>query len=245
MDTSYWTASSPEIEILETRKLMHGKFLYRLAITAVGCSILRTCRDLDEEISFHNSSRAYNWAGSWKRRPISPTDATLLRFLSDRLIYQDVGFKLDGFPDVKIRIEEPYMQFYSTSMSQLQQVGQMLEYDSNSHFYSVMIPRDRESEKLLLEGYTLRKRPSDWPFRILFRDGRYSDSTKQSLETYLKNLGDDIKVPPNLWAQLNKTGWIWGGYIFVKDANIATILHMIDGRLVTKVEEYKTVDTAR
>ena len=244
MDTSYWTALNPDIQQLETRKLMHGKYCYRLAVFAVGCAILRQTNDIDRAIEFRNSSRSYNWAGSWRRSPITTGDADKLRHLRGVMTYADTALCLNDFPNVKIRVEEPHIQFYSTSPKELEQVARLLVYGDNSHFTSIMMPKDSDALDNLLNGYTLRKRNSEWPYRILFRDGRYSPETKATLRAYLSNLESEIKVPPNLWTQLDKPGWIWGGYVYVRDSGLATMLNMIDGRLVSKVEEYKTLDNS-
>ena len=244
MDTSYWTVLNPDIQQLETRKLMHGKYCYRLAVFAVGCAILRQTNDLDKDIEFRNNSRSYNWAGSWRRSPITASDADKLRHLHEVMTYTDTGLRLNDFPNVKVRVEEPHIQFYSTSSKELEQVAHVLEYGDNGLFTSIMMPKDSDTLTHLLNGYTIRKRISEWPYRILLRDGRYSYETKSALRNYLKNLDSEIKVPPNLWAQLEKPGWIWGGYVYVRDSSLATMLAMIDGRLVSKVEEYKTMSSS-
>jgi hypothetical protein len=242
MDTSFWTALNPNIEQLDTRKLMHGKYAYRMAVWAVGCAILRQTTNLDHAIDMRNSSRSYNWAGSWRRSPISTADADKLRHLQKFMSLSDNGLRLDSYPEIKIRIEEPQIHFYSDSFEQLQKIAQLLVYGDNSHFTSIMLPKDPDALAFLLQGYTIRKKDSEWPFRIVIRDGRYSQETKATLRTYLRNLDTEIKVPPNLWLQLDKPGWIWGGYVYVRDSNLATMLTMIDGRLVSKVEEYKTME---
>jgi len=239
MDTSFWTALNPDIEILHTRKAMHGRYIYRLVISAVGASILRSSRDLDEQISFHNASRSYNWAGSWRKQPIDSKDCELLRLVRSHLDYQDVGVRVQGSHDIKMRIEEPHIQFYAMEEGPLRQLASFLQHGDNSHIVGLMRPASADEAKLLENGYILRSRKSTWQYKITFRDGRYSDETKSTIKSYLKNLDQEVKVPQNLWSQLDKAGWIWGGYVYVKDEGLATMFKMIDGRLVSKVEEFK------
>ena len=243
MDTSFWTALNPDIQFLQTRKAMHGRYIYRLVICSVGSSILRQQVDLDREIGFHNASRSYNWAGSWRKKPINARDSDLLRLVQSRLEYQEVGVRVEGPYDIKMRIEEPFVQFYTTDEKSLQWLAAQLTYDDNSHFVSIMRPATVDEAHLLSDGYILRTRKSEWRYRITFRDGRYSEETKNTIKTYLQNLDQEVKVPKNLWSQLDKPGWIWGGYVYVKDQGLATMLKMIDGRLVSKVEEFKLRST--
>jgi hypothetical protein len=243
MDISYWTGLNPNILQQETVKLMHGHYLYRLAIQVIGCSILRYDQDIEDAIKWRNErQRDYNWGGSWRKKPISHDDSNLLKIIKEQLISDESNPKINGYDLLKTRIEEPYIQFYSAKEQVLKELASRLMYGNNSHFYSIMSPDSVEKEKLILDGFTLRKNKVKWAYRILMRDGRYSSESKSQIASYLKNLGDDIKVPVGLWTQLEKGGWIWGGYIYVHDKNIATVLGMIDPRLIAKIEEFKSLD---
>jgi len=242
MDISYWTGLNPNILQQETVKLMHGHYLYRLAIQVVGCSILRNNQDIEDAITWRNNKqRDYNWAGSWRKKPIGNDDSNLLRIIKEQLIYHESSPKVNGHELLKIRIEEPYIQFYSSQEQVLKDLASRLLYGNNFHFYSIMSPDSAEKEKLILDGFTLRKNKVKWAYRILMRDGKYSLENKGQIAAYLKNLGDDIKVPAGLWDQLEKGSWIWGGYIYVHDKNIATVLGMMDPRLIAKIEEFKSL----
>jgi hypothetical protein len=242
MDISYWTGLNPNILQQETVKLMHGHYLYRLAIQVVGCSILRNNQDIEDAITWRNhKQRDYNWAGSWRKKPIGNDDSNLLKIIKESLIRNELESKANGHELLKIRIEEPYIQFYSSNEQVLKDLASQLVYGNNFHFYSIMWPESIEKEKLILDGFTLRKNKVKWPYRILMRDGKYSLENKGQIASYLKNLGDDIKVPKGLWEQLEKGAWIWGGYIYVYDKNIATVLGMMDPRLIAKIEEFKSL----
>lgn len=241
MDISYWTGLNPNILKQETVKLMHGHYLYRLAIQVVGCSILRNNQDIEDAIHWRNNKhRDYNWGGSWRKKPIGNDDSNLLKIIKDQLVYNETSPRVNGHDLLKVRIEEPYIQFYSAQEQVLKDLASRLLYNNNLHFHSIMSPESVEKEKLILEGFTLRKNKVKWPYRILMRDGKYSLESKNQIASYLKNLGSDIKVPQGLWEQLEKGNWIWGGYIYVHDKNIATVLGMMDPRLIAKIEEFKS-----
>jgi hypothetical protein len=245
MDISFWTALHPSIQLLDTNRLLHGKYLYRLAVRAPGCSLLRSNGDLDQLAENRNAqTKNYNYGGSWNapsRSLVLPKDVVMLKRIrncANQLIEGSRG----GIESFKMRLEEPTVQFYTSNEHELKLIAQSLSNSKdNTHLESIMMPRDDFSRSLLLDGYVLRKKPIEWTHRIMMRDGRYSMDTKTQLKNYLINLGDSIKVPKNLWSHLDKGGWIWGGYIYVKDPTLATVLGMIDTNLIAKIEEFKTM----
>jgi hypothetical protein len=243
MDTSYWTALNPNILRLDTIKLMHSRYVHRLAVRAVGCSILRNSQDVDAAIEFRNNNyKNYNWGGSWRRKPVTKEDASLLKLIGEQIHHEEMSPRVKGMETIKIRIEEPDVQFYASDEKSLIGIANKLKFGDNSHFISIMTPAQKEHEKFLLDGFTLRKTKVLWPYRVLFRDGKYSSETKAQIASYLRNLEDQIKVPRNLWEQLEKGAWIWGGYVYVHDKSLALMLGLIDGRLISKIEEFKVVE---
>ena len=222
--------------------MMHGHYLYRLNLRANGSSILRHNDDIAEAVENRNkNSRAYNWAGSWRRSKIETADIAVLDCIKKNLHYNEPGPRVIDNDQIKIRIEDPYLQFYATSEEPLINLANKLLLGDNNHFVSVMMPASDEHEKLLSDGFVLRKTKVKWSHRIVLRDGRYSLETKQKIQNYLTSLGDEIKAPENFWTQLNKGGYIFGGYIYVNDPGLALMLNLINGKLVSKVEEFKMV----
>lgn len=244
MDILFWTALNPEIKQLETTKVMHRYYLHRLAIHVPGASMLRHDGDLDRQIEKRNIA-AYNYGGSWRRSKLSDSDVALLKFVKDRLQEingDDATQRIPAFADsIRVRIEDPNIQFYSRNELALKNLAKTLRWRDDKHFVSVMSPASVANEKFLLDGFVLRKREVEWPFRIVLRDGRYSSETKQQLLNYFDALGDQIRVPKGLTDQLTKGGWIWGGYIYTHDAQLQTMLTIIDPKLVSKVEEFKSL----
>lgn len=234
MDTSFWTALNPSIQIQNTKKLMHSQYMYRLCLIAVGSSLLRYPENLDESIDQYNA-RVYSYGGSWRaKRTLTVEDIELLRLIKS-VIYPDNNARLE----VKTRIEDPYIQFYACDASTLTDLAMRMRKGTNAHFESFMRPENEESSQLLSQGFVLKKKKLEWPYRLLIRDGRYNYESKQNLKNYLQQLGDEIKAPRNLWEQLDKGGWIWGGYVYLKDKQVATMLSMIDAHMIGRIEEYR------
>jgi hypothetical protein len=247
MDILFWTALNPEIKQLETTKVMHRHYLYRLAIHAPGASMLRHDGDIDQMVEKRNNSigAAYNYGGSWHRRILTADNVDFLKFVKSHV--HDHESTAPRTPvisnDIRMRIEDPCIQFYSRNDLALRNLANTLRWKDNKHFVSIMAPTSDANAKFLLDGFVLRKRAIEWPYRLVFRDGRYSKDTKQQLLSYFEALGDQIKVPRGLSDQLTKGGWIWGGYIYAQDANLQSMLTLIEPRLVTKVEEFKSLAT--
>ena len=222
---------------------MHRHYLYRLAIHAPGASMLRHDGDIDQLVEKRNA--AYNYGGSWHRRTLTSDNVDFLKFVKSRI--QDHETTVTRTPvvsgDIRMRIEDPNIQFYSRNDLALRNLANSLRWKDNSHFVSIMAPTNSANAKFLLDGFVLRKREIEWPYRIVFRDGRYSKETKQQLLNYFNALGDQIRVPKGLSEQLSKGGWIWGGYIYVHDPHLQSILTLIEPRLVAKVEEFKSLAT--
>lgn len=211
--------------------------MYRLDVHAPGANALRFSDNIDEQIRKRNERvRHYN-VGSW--RPLSRTEVTPAQV--DLLKQIKLGW--DSLPDnkhLKMRIEEPNIQFYFQKESEIHPVVKFLLKGNNNHIVHLMRPESPDAEKLLLEGYVLRKKSVEWRYRMIIRDGRYSEETKQQFANYLSHLGDQVKVPENLSKQLDKGGWIWSGYVYLQDPALASMITLIDPNLVSKIEEFKS-----
>jgi hypothetical protein len=239
MDISFWTALNPNIVLLKSNRLMHRKYLYRLAINAPGSALLREETDLDDAAGKRNNNAArYNYGGSWRQKPLIVEDVELLKII--KTSYRNLQERVDA-DDIRIRIEEPGAQFYSTMEEPLLRFAETIRFQDNTHFVSIMRPQSEFARKLILDGFVIRKNATEWPYRLVLRDGKYNSELKSQLAALLKNLGDEVKVPTALASQLGKGGWIWGGYVYFKDPQLSSVFGMMDPRLIGKVEEFRAV----
>jgi hypothetical protein len=235
MDTLFWTAFNPDIQLLETRRPMHGNCLYRFTVSVNGSALLRDREhSLNELIEVRNHrSKFYNSGGSWRNpRPVNQTDIALLHIVRQAR---------ELLPDqVVVRIEEPTVSFYCADYIPLQELAVALQFNDNSHFVSWTAPADLESLELLQDGKVIKRRPPKYKYKVIFRDGSYSDQTRQGLQQWISHQDSaEVGIPNNLTRTLSSNHrFIWGGYIYVNDPRHATILSMIDPRLVAKLEEF-------
>lgn len=241
MDTLYWTGLNPNIKFLHSTRMMYGQFLYKLSYEVPGSNLLRIKGDLDALIEQRNL-RSYNYGGSWRQlKRISHENHELLTLTKS--VMEELS---DGSnSSVRVRVEEPNIHFYTTSVQDMVDISKKMLAQDNSHLVSVTCPADSDSAKLMQDGFVLRKTEFEWKHKIVLRDGRYSDDTKQQLYNFLIGLGDEVKAPLGLLRQLEHGGWIWGGYFYTNDPQLTTIVSLINPRLVGKVEEFKVVPSKK
>lgn len=245
MDTLYWTGLNPDIKFSHTTRMMYGQFLYKLSFEIPGSNLLRFKGDLNELVEQRNR-RSYNYGGSWRQpRPIDLRDRQLLalaKTVVDELSEEpDVAPRGGIVQPIRVRIEEPNVHFYTTSVQDMVILSKKMLFDNNRHFAGVTHPADANSATLMKDGFVLRKKDFDWKFKVVLRDGRYSEDTKTQLANYLTELGSEVKVPLGLTRQLDRGGWIWGGYFYTNDPQLTTIVSLINPGLVSKIEEFKVV----
>jgi hypothetical protein len=117
-------------------------------VRAVGCSILRNQQDVDAAIEFRNANyRNYNWGGSWRRKPVSKEDASLLKLIRERINIEDMSSRVKGLELFKVRIEEPDVQFYSRDEKSLMSIANDQKFGDNTHFVSIKAPAHQSHEK--------------------------------------------------------------------------------------------------
>ena len=178
-----------------------------------------------------NLTKSYNYAGSWYNTRHNNLDKVNINLLeSVRQIKSDFGAQ------IRIRIEEPQIQFYAEDEATLQNIAQLLE--SRDCIQSINGPSDAEAEKLLKTGAILRQSAVDYRYKVIVRDGRYSSQCKQQLLNYLTSLGDEIRLTKGCIEMLNKTyPSMWGIFFYTNDPNLVTFIHLIDPTLISNIHE--------
>jgi hypothetical protein len=189
--------------------------------------------DLDELVKARNRAKNYNPGGSWRlSKTITQNDCELLQVIKQAR--DSLG------ENVKVRIEDPYVQFYSAEEQLLQNLAQQIQHKQNDHFFSWMCPADQQAQDVLLQGKVIRKRPLKYQYKVVIRDGKYSEQTRSGLKNWLQyQEKEHVHAPKALIHMLSSNHrFIWGGYIYVNDLRTATLIGLIDPGLVSKIEEF-------
>lgn len=239
MDSLYWKQLVPNISVVFTRKLFYKKYLYRLELTAYGSQCINATTDIDESLRLRNLTyREINYGGSWKarmREQIKRADPEWLNYL--KKFKQTVSF------DCNIRVEEPKVQIYSNSPSDLENFIKQIPGDYVKYISGISIPKNDQELSLLQAGKLIVKKDPKYPYKIIFRDGKYDLDTKNHIINYLDSLDDIVRVPEHCRSMLLKSySGIWECYVYSKDSDIVTFLQLIDPKLIRSIIEMATIE---
>jgi len=238
MDILFWTKLNPNVALQGVTKRFFNRYYYRLELHVNGSSFLRRPDlTLQEQLEMRINMKSVNFGGSWR----------YTRFKDPSLVELDILNKIGELrpkhPALKFRIEEPNIQVYAEDETELYKFAQAIcdpNYP-NTHIAAISRPHSDVQLNLLKQGYTIKREESDYPYKVMVREGRYTAETKKQLLNYFTNCGDQVKVPPHLNEALTKSfDSIWGSYFYVKDKSLLTMIAMISPTFIRAVEEYYT-----
>lgn len=187
-------------------------------------------------------ARSYNWAGSWlhghhRGNSLQQTDTNLLTIA--RNVKNQYG------NTIRIRVEEPTVQFYADKQETLKDIAREFTYpgDYRSQVKEVNGPESSEQADLLLSGAIIRRNAPDYRYKVVLRDGRYSVEIKRQVLAYLENLGDQIRITPKCREML-ASPYIhcWGVFFYTDDPDLTIMLRMIAPDLVGNIHELIVLD---
>lgn len=185
-------------------------------------------------------ARSYNWAGSWlndrHRVTLSLTDESLLTI--GRNIKNQYG------NSIRVRVEEPTVQFYAADQQTLRDIAHHFcyPYDFRYRVKEINGPESAEQADVLLKGAIIR-RTSDYRYKVVLRDGRYSTEVKQQVLTYLENLGNQIRITPKCREMLAAPHiHSWGVFFYTDDPDLTIMLRLIDPNIVGNIHELIVLD---
>ena len=223
MDISYWKNKNYSVKFEETTKQFFGKYLYRMRLQVYGGRIIQENTDYEKAITLRRNFRMANPGGYWGRastRDLDKIDVALLH------IVRDIK---DRNPNVKIRIEEPEMQFYAETEQDLKTIVDQLGPKYQNIVLAVSAPANQQTQKLLESGVIIRKKDFSYKYKIVLRDGRCNITTKQQILNYLLGLGlDEAKVSAGVKNMLGtKFDGFWNIWFYANDAKVTTFLELI------------------
>ena len=187
MDLSYWSKLNPDIQFQDTVKLYFNRYLYRLAIRADGGRLINS-GDASLELALitrESMEKMYNKSGWWGVRTNQLSKVNLKLLESVRLIKNKI-------PDIKIRVEEPSIQFYADNEDTLKKIAESLHNtDCITHINSPAA----NTEQLLFSNAILKKSSTDYDFKVILKDGKYSTDIKQQI--LINNEGVIFELNPD------------------------------------------------
>ena len=233
---------NPKISTGRVNKRFYKQYCYKLEIHVLGASFLRYPETpIDQQFEQRKIIRkSINFAGSWKLNYLH------LPRTADIELLEKINLIRGKYEQtLKFRIEEPTLHVYSDDESELHKFAAELVTPgtANEFLTKIFRPATDKHLELLQQGYTVKNRSSDYPFKVLVREGRYSVERKQHILNYLNNLGDLVYMPKHFSEALAKRyDSVWNCYFYVKDKSILTMLAIVDPTFVRDIEEYQTLN---
>jgi hypothetical protein len=222
MDTSYWKNKNNSIRFEETTKQFFGKYLYRLKMHVPGGRIVYENRDYAEAVELRRHFRQFNPGGYWGKGTLN------IDSIDVGLLYAIRELK-DTNPNIKMRVEEPEVQFYADSEVELKAIANQLGAKYNTALLSVSGPASASTQQLLKTGVIIRKKEFGYKYKIILRDCRCEIATKQQILNYLEGMGvDEVKVSAGTKRMLgSKYNGFWGIWFYANDEKVMTFLELI------------------
>jgi hypothetical protein len=222
MDILYWKNKNYSIQFEETTKQFFGKYLYRIKLSVPGGRIIYENRDYAEAVESRRHFRQFNPGGYWGK------GASLNDIIDVELLHIIRELK-DANPHIKMRIEEPEVQFYTETETELKDMVDQIETKYSTILLSVSGPADDATQELLKNGVIIRKKEFGYQYKVVLRDGRCDVATKQQILNYLESMGtDEVKVSPGVKRMLDsKYNGFWSIWFYANDTRITTFLELI------------------
>ena len=235
MDISKWIRFNPKLTVEHTTKKYFGKYLYKIVVYCPAGRLIDSKDPMDKALEHRRSVTKHinqsGWWGARHHRDLDHANVALLDVLRDIRQNRTLG--------VKLRVEEPRIQIYATSESDLINLAdtQLKLYGSNIE--SIAGPANDAAAEVLNSGAIIRKKDTGFRYKVIFRDGRYTHEIKMLILNYLGSLeAGTVKVPVSAIEMLEKsTGFIWNLYIYTNDPSITTFLNLISPGIVLNCHE--------
>jgi hypothetical protein len=234
MDTLFWTQFNSEVTIKPVTKKYFSLYLYKLSVYApAGRVIEKNWQNIDEALARRKeiADRNIHWGGSWFRAGSSTNGA-------DPVFLSLLGRLRHETENVRFRIEEPYVSIYAQSEQELKDlVTNNFNSDQLKYIRDVFGPTSADAELALNSGAIIRKQESGYKYKVIIRDGKYSQEVKEALYNYLMNSGE-TSLSKGCQEQLIKSfSYIWNVFFYTNDPDIVHFINLIAPNSIANIHE--------
>lgn len=237
MDSLYWKKLIPDIKIVPSTQLFYKQYVYRLELQAYAGKCISSDATIEETLAVRKiSHRQINYGGSWGakiNRNLKNADVVWLKYLQI--------FRQANLNNLKIRIEEPAIQIYSSDEQALADFVRDLPDEFKKYVTSISRPESDQTMDLILAGKKIVKKQPTYEFKICFRDGNYNYNVRNDVMNYLDSLGNLVRIPKHFRDHFTKPyDTIWDCYIYSNDIKLATFIQLINPNLIRTIIEMAT-----
>lgn len=231
MDTLHWTDLAPNVKCIDTTKQFFGKYLYKIDVDVPAARILIDRRNkplevlLDERIrEAKDTIRRLSVWGRQNRVTLSSWNQTINASSIEQLkYYKKVAEKHKGV--IKFRVEEPTLSIYCDDEQILFDIA---SNDPHQRLERVFKPANLAAHSVLKSGELIVKRPTDYSYKIVFREGRVDTDINSQIYNYLESLGDEVKLTQSCLHNLTlRRHWMTSCYFHARDPSVLTFLNLI------------------
>ena len=231
MDTLSWKKLNKAVKFLYTRKKFYNQYLYKIEIYAPACRLAVDERESVEYMLARRkiwSTRSSNQFQSEMSNSGNQGQLEYLRYI--KKVYKDV---------IKVRVEEPYISFYSNDESVLYDIARQ---DPLRRVYSICGPKNDQAEKVLEKGEIIASKHAKYQYKILLRYAKVPINTKIQILDYLDSLGDVVKITPSCRRFLASQHAYWSSYFYCNDPSLVTFISLISPDIISGIYTITKID---
>jgi len=194
-----------------------------MRLEVYGGRIVQESTDYETAITARRHFRQINPGGYWGRASTHNLDKI------DVALLHVIRAVKDNNPNVKIRVEEPEIQFYAETENELKTIVDQLGPKYRHIVLGISGPANQQTQNLLKSGVIIRKKNFSYKYKVVLRDGRCNVITKQQMLNYLEGLGtDEVKVSGGVKRMLSsKFDGFWNIWFYANDEKVTTFLELI------------------
>ena len=227
MDTSYWTQLNPTVKISKTKKLFFEKYAYKVKLYVPGVGVLRysTSKSIVEKLDLL-IQRSNDFYGSSYYFGVAVKSN--LKF-SDAKQLEEIKNFIQNNKDIKNRIEEPYISFYSNDIEALKIPAQI----SKERIEEVFLPFSDGDLTNLLQGNIIVNDANNYKYKMIL-----NNVFKKEIIPTLKNIFINSDIDNETKKKISrhlKDGYYPGGYIYTSEMHLAFLLNLAYPNMVKKI----------
>lgn len=219
------------LKLCETRKLHYGKYLYKLVLTNSLNVLFRTEFQKDGKLGY---TRHHLDIFSTQLRDGVPLTQSIFRTIreievDEFLDAKDIYSILKKSDDYKIRVERSnLLSIYSNDRAMLTKIANRMR-KSSTEFWEPNV----EALELLTSNRNviIVDNPPEFPLKVIFK-GR----ANKDFANWLRANRDKSRIGDRALQSLEKSGWIDGYYMYVRDEKVLSLVTLLIGSNIRCVE---------
>lgn len=223
------------LKISTSKKLFHSAYLYKLQVRTPISSVFYKKKNNKHTFEYLDklrnllSDKGLVQINRWKSANVD--DINNAESILKKLVETD--------SDYRVRCESYSFSIYTNDLNLLQNIGNDLTYTARARIWK---PDDKAIDFLLNnKEASVSSKPVEYPYKIYLKSDM-NGTNYDALVKWLTNNTEKAKVGKWCLINLQQRHWITGNYFYIKDLKTLTIIEMIAGKIISKVETITHID---